>query len=262
MSGNARWLVERVDRDGNPFLGEAHVPVWAVDQLWDLKQWPGVRHLEGIIEAPTMRPDGSLLVTPGYDDLTGLLYLPSGKFEPVPDAPDQAQATAAAAELLEVVEDFPFASDEHSYAFLSALLTALVRPSIEGPCPVFLLDANVPGTGKNLLCDVIGMLANGRQIARSRCTPDDEEMEKRLLAIALAGDPLVLFDEVPTGFSVGNGPFNAALTAMSCSGRILGESRWAKDVPSKAVFFACGNNIGTKGDALRRTILIRLESKE
>jgi hypothetical protein len=267
MSTCAQWGQLRKTDDGKKFFARDRIPGWSVDQLWDLRYWPGVRHLEGIVEAPTMRPDGSLLTTPGYDDETGLLYLPSGEFPPIPDNPDQFQAMTAAADLLAVVNDFPFPSDEHGvshhrHAYLAALLTPLVRPAIEGPCPVFLLDANVPGTGKNLLCDVIGTLATGRQIARSRYTPDDDEMEKRLLAIALAGDPLVLFDEVPAGFSIGNGPLNAALTAMSCSGRILGESRWAKDIPLKSVFFACGNNIGTKGDALRRAIPIRLETKE
>jgi hypothetical protein len=80
MSTHAQWGQVRETDDGKKFFARDRIPGWAVDQLWDLKRWPGVRHLEGVIEAPTMRPDGSLLVTPGYDDETGLLYLPSGAF--------------------------------------------------------------------------------------------------------------------------------------------------------------------------------------
>ena len=33
--------------------------------------------ITGIVDAPTLRPDGSVIETPGYDEATGLLYKPS-----------------------------------------------------------------------------------------------------------------------------------------------------------------------------------------
>jgi hypothetical protein len=260
MSMRAAWLTYKVDRKGNSALVPAHVPGWAVDQLWDLRRWPGVRHLEGIIEAPTMRPDGSLLVAPGYDDQTGLLYLPGGDFPPIPENPDRLEAMMAAADLLAVVNDFPFASEGHRHAYLAALITPLVRFAIEGPCPLFLLDANVAASGKTKLCDLIAILATGRKMPRSRYQFDDAEMDKTMLSIALAGDRLMLFDNVPGGFSIGGGSLDAALTGFTVKGRILGESRMSGDVPITTAFYATGNNLGLRGDALRRVVPIRLES--
>jgi hypothetical protein len=260
MSTHAAWVTYRVDRRRNSVLVPAHVPGWAVDQLWDLRRWPGVRHLEGIIEAPTMRPDGSLPVDRGYDDQTGLLYLPSGDFPGIPENPDRLEAMSAAADLLAVVNDFPFASEGHRHAYLAALITPLVRFAIEGPCPLFLLDANVAGSGKTKLCDFIAILATGRTMPRSRYQSDDAEMDKTMLSIALAGDRLMLFDNVPGGFSIGGGSLDAALTGFTVKGRILGESRMSGDVPITTVFYATGNNLGLPGDALRRVVPARLES--
>src|SRR5690606_3990739 len=47
-----------------------------------------LRVLRGIIEAPTMRPDGSILSEPGYDPATGI-YLDTGGvvFPAIPDRP-------------------------------------------------------------------------------------------------------------------------------------------------------------------------------
>ena len=165
-----------------------------------------------------MRPDGSLLVNPGYDDETGLLYLPSGDFPPILENPGQHQAELAVDELLYVVKDFPFASRDHQYACLAALITPLVRFAIEGPCPLFLVDANVPSAGKTKLTDVISILATGRKMARSRYQSDDVEMDKTLLSIAMAADRLMLFDNVPTGFSVGGGSLDAVLTGYTVKG--------------------------------------------
>ena len=45
-----------------------------------------MRELRAVITAPTMRPDGCLLITPGYDEATGLL-LRAGKWPHIPDKP-------------------------------------------------------------------------------------------------------------------------------------------------------------------------------
>ena len=261
MATHARWVSERTDKDGWQYIARDRIPGWAVDQLWDLRHWPGVRHLEGVIEAPTMRPDRSLLVNPGYDDETGLLFLPNGEFPQIPEQPDREQARLAAEEVLNVVEDFPFATPDHTYAYLAALLTPLVRFAIDGPCPLFLLDANVPAAGKTKLTDIISILATGRRMPRSRYQSDDVEMDKTLLSIAMAGDRLILFDNVPTGFSIGGGSLDAVLTGFTVKGRILGESRMSGDVPFTTVLYASGNNLGLRGDALRRVVPVRLESK-
>ena len=52
--------------------------------------------LAGIIDAPTLRPDGSILSKPGYDQATGLLLITNETaFPSIPDQPTKAEAVAA-----------------------------------------------------------------------------------------------------------------------------------------------------------------------
>ena len=55
-------------------------------------KFPG---LEGITEVPVLRPDGTILLQPGYDRSTGLYYIPARglRIAGVPERPT-ANATA------------------------------------------------------------------------------------------------------------------------------------------------------------------------
>ena len=65
-----------------------------------------MRELRGVITAPTLRPDGSLLDGPGYDSATGLL-LKAGRFSPVNLKPTHQDLRAAFATLWEPFKLFP-----------------------------------------------------------------------------------------------------------------------------------------------------------
>src|SRR5262249_10259865 len=135
----------------------ADPPFWSIAAVADRGLWPGVRHLSGIVEVPTMRPDGTLLDAAGYDGLTGLLFEPNDDYPPVPQCPSLAHAQNAAGVLLDLVDEFEFAGDAHKAAWLAALLTVLARPAIDGPCPLFLFEAAAAGTGKTLLAEINGI---------------------------------------------------------------------------------------------------------
>ena len=85
---------------------------------------------------------------------------------------------------------------------------------------------------------------------------DAEEMRKRILSIALSGLRVVLLDNVT---KLGGPIIDAALTSTMWRDRILGVS---KEViaPLRPVWIATGNNIEIRGDIIRRTNLVRLES--
>jgi hypothetical protein len=221
-----------------------------------------VRFLEGVTEVPLFLPDGTVLETPGYDRRSGILYLPEILYPKVPDAPTREDAAAAANLLLDVVVDFPFKGPEHQSAWLAALLTPLARPAVAGCAPLFVFDANAAGTGKSLLCDIISLVGCGRQVGRTAYPTTEEEMNKSMLSIALGGARLVLFDNSATGAAIGGACLDAALTATTYSGRVLGISKFVADVPLAATFYVTGNNITLKGDTLRRVVLSRLETSE
>jgi hypothetical protein len=72
------------------------------------KTWPGLHPLHGIAGAPVLRPDGTLLQDPGYDDATGLYLASKIPLNKVPAEPTAQQVEAARAFLLdEFLHDFP-----------------------------------------------------------------------------------------------------------------------------------------------------------
>src|SRR6266404_1931756 len=70
--------------------------------------------LEGIIEAPTMLLDGTILDKPGYDKETGLYYDPRNMPEmaTIKDKPTSDDALAGLVVIDDVLDEFAFADDE------------------------------------------------------------------------------------------------------------------------------------------------------
>ena len=103
--------------------------------MYDRQYWDGMRELVGITTVPVLRPDGSIRDEEGYDGGTGLLYCPGGDQVRVPQNPTQEQAKSACEELLSVISDFPFSSDNARSGWLSIVLAGLGWPSFEGNAP-------------------------------------------------------------------------------------------------------------------------------
>ncbi len=235
-----------------------------VSALWNRGDWPGMRYLDGVIETPSIRPDGSVIDVAGYDARTRYLYCPPISFLSPNDAPTQLDAVKALAELCDVFVDFPFASDAARYVPIAAAMTILARPAIRGAVPGFVFDAPTPGTGKSLCADAVCTLATGRGAPRGtfpatdRGTVDCVELEKILSSFALMGANVVGFDNLASGF--GGAPLDKVLTAHDrVQFRILGKT----DVPSvrwNATILASGNNVSILGDTIRRVLMARMES--
>lgn len=261
----ARWNRWKKNRDGTPELVDALPPDWVVMGVSARADWPTIRPLESVVEAPTLRPDGSILDTPGYDERTGLLYIPNAKFPAIPDRPTPEDARRAVDDLLSLVVDFPFArmDDEkgepatHRSAWLAALLTVVGRFAIDGPCPLFLIDATTPGAGKSLLADLLSLIPTGRAMARTAYPDKDEEMRKRITSIALAGDRVMLLDNIASAF--GSSALDAALTGTTWKDRMLARLEMTPELPLFTVWCGTGNNVQFKGDMLRRVVHCRLE---
>lgn len=212
--------------------------------------------LRGVLESPTLRPDGSILEAPGYDRATGLLLLDHHP-PTVPPYPDLDDARSAIERLDRPLADFPFLATSDRAAVLAAALTVVCRPTISGPVPAFVIRAPMPGTGKSLLVDVVSMIATGRRAARFAPATSADEERKRLLAIALAGDRLVLLDNLDG--LLGSAALAATITAASIRDRILGSSSIV-EADFQTVLFATGNNLGVRGDLGRRIVPIDLDA--
>lgn len=257
MSRSMRW--ERFDgrsEEWRPCLP----PDAAVSAVSSRGEWPGVRPLTGILEAPSLRPDGTIIEAEGYDDSTGYLHRPSARFESIKPCPTPDDARQALATLSEPFADFPWASPAGKSAMIASILTMLARPAIAGSCPAFVVDANTRGSGKSLAADIAAIVATGRGASRMSWPPDDIELEKVLGAYALRAATLVCFDNITRAF--GGGPLDRCLTAEDkVELRVLGKS----EVPSmrwRTVVLATGNNVVLFSDTSRRVLLARLESPE
>jgi hypothetical protein len=234
----------------------AHPAAWLVAAVDVRADWPGIRHLAGVSDAPVLRADGSVWQTPGYDQRTGVLFETRQSFPPIHHEADIDDASAAVDTLLEVVCDFPFEAPEHRAAWLAGLLTPLARFAFEGPAPLFLVDANIRAAGKGPLAQTIARIVLGRDVPVSSYAHEDEEMRKRVTRIAIAGDRLVLLDNLEGLF--GNATLSRALTACSWKDRLLGCNQEI-DLPLLSAWYATGNNVSITGDVARRTMHVRLD---
>ncbi|MBF0094476.1 MAG: PriCT-2 domain-containing protein [Alphaproteobacteria bacterium] len=213
--------------------------------------------LTGIINAPTLRADGSLLDQPGYDTATGLLFDPQGvSFPIIPEFPDRHQAMAALGYLKRLIETFPFVGEADRSVALSGILTTAIRRSLPS-APLHGFNAPTAGSGKSLLVDIASMIVSGRPASVIAQGKTEEEMEKRLGAALIAGDPLISIDNCEIG--LGGELLCQALTQPMLKVRLLGKSLNI-EVPSTAAVFATGNNLTVIGDMTRRAIRCTLDA--
>lgn len=216
--------------------------------------------LEVVVEIPTLRADGTILDTPGYDAASRMLYIPDSnlRMAPIPEDPVSDEVDEAISLLNEAVGEFPY-SDQASRANLfGLLLTPIVRPTINGTTPIALIDAPQAGTGKSLLANVVSLITTGRHAPMMPYPNSEEEMQKQIGSTLLQGRSLVCFDNVE---GILKSPTLAlVLTAKDYEDRILGVSKNML-VSNRATWIATGNNIRPSGDLPRRCYHIRLDAK-
>jgi hypothetical protein len=151
----------------------------------------------GIVTAPTLRRDGSVLTQEGWDPATGLIVM--GPLPPMPKLslkPSREDAEHAARILDgDLLGEFPFCDEPSKAAALSGLITPNVRAALT--CvPMHNTTAPAPGTGKSFLWDVAGAIAAGDAMPIAAAGKDIEEMEKRLNTKIFQGLTLFSLDNV------------------------------------------------------------------
>lgn len=257
----ACWCeAQQDDESGHSALVRVHPPDWCVKAVFDWASWPKVNHLHHLSEVPVIFADGAVVSTPGYDRRTGILYSPCISFPDVPEAPTQEDVKAAAAQLLDVVCDFSFETEERRSAWLAALLTPIARWAFEGQNPLFVLDANQSGSGKGLLLKVISWIVLGREMDFLTPTHDEEEERKRITSKILKGETMVLIDNIDKPF--GSATLEGLLTTGVWSDRLLGSNN-APTLNAWITWYGSGNNVQFKReDTRRRSCVIRLMTNE
>ncbi len=213
--------------------------------------------LAGIVTAPTLRPDGSLLQAPGYDTATGLLFDPRGvAFPSMAEAPSEREARAALETLRALIAEFPFVDDASAAVALSAILTALVRRSLPA-APMHAFTAPAPGTGKSYLVELVCRIATGQPAPGCDYSADEAENRKQLDAALIAGSAVLILDNVDT--EIRGSRLNQLLTQDRVTVRVLGLTKNV-EVPCDTFVMANGNNLIVAADMTRRTLLCRMDA--
>ncbi len=218
--------------------------------------WGGIPRLDGVVNHPLCRPDGSLVIGEGYDKVTKTLLVKTDLSEDWHIAPDPNIVTAGKAlyQLLYPFRLFPFETTVDRSVFLAAMMTAVVRPVVT-TTPGFLLEATTPGTGKTLLAQCIGALQTGQTPPASAPPETEEELQKVLLSSLLTNSKTILFDNIEKPMK--SAALCGFLTSHSFGGRVLGASRTV-NLPNRTMLMLTGNNVSVLGDLNRRILRCKI----
>jgi hypothetical protein len=212
--------------------------------------------IAGVISTPTMRPDGSLLTQPGYDEPTRLLLVEPPLLPPISDRPTRDDALVALKLLEALLTGFPFVNDTARACALSAIITPVVR----GAFPVTPLHASrapTAGSGKSFLWDTVAAIAIGQLMPVMSTGADETETEKRLGAAMMAGQPLISIDNISK--ELGGDALCQIIERPVVEIRILGRSERVRIEARGTTLFATGNNFVIVGDVCRRVIITNLD---
>lgn len=216
-----------------------------------------LKKLNGVITAPTLRLNGSILQAPGYDEATQLLCDIPSTATHINNSPSIQEALKALESLMHPFRDFPFCGPLDRAVFLAALLTSAVRPVLS-LAPGFAFDAPSQGSGKTLLARCVAALMQGSEpsVWPHTAGRDDEEIRKRIFSALRAGLRVLIWDNITGVFD--SSAMAACMTSPVFTDRILGQSI-SSSVPNKLMIIFTGNNVLLQGEMPRRILVSRID---
>lgn len=217
-------------------------------------------HLESIVTTPVLRPDGSLLQTPGYDPDTGLYYSPRHRHLPrVPEKPERETVEEARRFILDLLlSDFPWEADSDRAQYVGLMVTPIIRTMIPGPTPLGAISARQPASGKSLLMDVLSSMYGHSDM---QWVDSEEEQRKAITAqLTEAAEPIVGIDNVPNGAAIGSHVWSTLFTKDTWRDRVLGATKTVT-VPNDKLWIITGNNVAVTDDQASRTLWVRIDPR-
>jgi hypothetical protein len=214
--------------------------------------------VSGIINSPTLRPDGSVLSDRGYDKATQLWCWPdkSLKLPEMPIKPSKKEALESLKLLKELLTGFAFQSELDRSVALAAILTTILRGAFD-IAPMTLFLAHMAGTGKSYLVDLVSTIARGRPCPVITASRDESEMDKRIGSLLIESTPMISIDNL--SFDLKGDLLCQMCTQQTVKVRVLGKSE-TPDCEWKGALFATGNNVNLSGDMTRRGLICNLDA--
>jgi putative DNA primase/helicase len=226
-----------------------------------LGSWPELPVLRRVTHVPLMfDADGSLEYAADLDHFdwrTGTWCLSSTVVVEAAYLGDELSVEQAKHLLLEeLLGEFPFVGESDRAHALALVLTPFLRVLIDGPAPLFVVDAPRHRTGKSLLVEASLTAAEGERARPSRL-PANEDTVERMIAAALGdGATSMWLDNV-------RHYVDSETLAM-----VLTSRRWsrpsvrygAEPLNNLATWVLTQNAAGLSTELTKRAVLIRLDA--
>ncbi|MFC4943238.1 hypothetical protein [Pseudonocardia sp. GCM10023141] len=256
LAEHADIIRPRKDRNGDSYDEEVSPGGGVLSAVLARQSWPGLPVLHRIIPTPVLRPDGTLLQTPGYDPATGFYLASTTALDPIPDRP-AADAVAASREFLveRFLRDFPWRSDADRANYLALLVSPIIRPYTRSLSPFGVIEATMPGSGKTILAGCVGLLVGQRVLT---WTDSDDELRKSITTVLADAVGVVVFDNLIEGAVIDSAVLARLVTERTWTDRKLGTNT-ASTFPNDRLWLATGNNLRTGGDMASRAVWVRLD---
>jgi hypothetical protein len=259
VEANATWIAREMSERAvffDEYFRQVDCPERLARTMADGAADGAYRHLAGVARAPFMREDGTICAINGYDSLTGLWVDMTIVPPVIAEKPTEADAIAAARQLLNLVSDFPFSTKVSRGAWLADLIGAVLRSNLP-TMPAAVYTAPMPGTGKSLLAKLVDLIAYGFSYF-DKWPSTEEELGKKLTSSLDAGDAVISFDNVPNGAGIHSANLAQFLTTEYYQDRRLGATERIRYANRIRVVLT-GNNITLTNDCARRGIVIELD---
>lgn len=256
LAVSARWV--RATSEG---LVSAAAPKRIIEALQESPGSP-IPTVKNVMHVPAFVGEHcQLVVRPGLDSEAETLFVGSPMELEVPPEPTPDDIQEARAILDSWLEEFPFSDTTARAHAVAFLITLLVRHTIHGRTPLFLIEAATPGTGKTLLAEVMGLAAHGVSPISTHYTRDGEEFGKRIASWVIAGRPLAFLDNLSRISGEASHVLSSIITTGSIEVRAMRELRAAGGEWTGTIV-ASGNNVSLSEEMPRRVCRIRLDSPE
>lgn len=255
----ANFMKAKKDSKGETDYLPLHAPPAEIVQ--DIMTLPekNLPPLVGLSEVPILRSDGSIMDTPGYDNITRLYYSPARGFTipPIPDNPTKEEVEEAVKIVKEPFKDFVYDNISSKTNAMATLFTICCRPIINGLAPMCLFDKPERGTGASLQAEVMSIITTGRGMAGTSIPTDEDEWRKTLNSLLRRGSNVIIFDNVK--WILRSATLEMVLTTGTILDRTLGTPD-ATPLINLATFIATGNNIQVGEGLLRRCYHSRMDA--
>jgi hypothetical protein len=226
----------------------------------------------GVINAPTMRKDGSILTTEGYDKATKLWYKSSGEvvLPLIPERPTKEDAVKALDKLNGLLTEFPFEVKEgetrEKCVTRSVALAGMMTTALRGALsvvPIFLINAPEARSGKTYLINLISIIAVGHIPPSTAGASEDrpDELDKRIETAAMSGRPIMHLNNMPNGMVLDSARLSELCTEGLVYVRKLGRHAEGTCDCRATTVFINGNNVTVASDLVTRVLMGRLDAQ-